>query len=132
MLKRTFQRGDDTNPKYSLFSGNILLILPIPDIIPNRLTYLSNFTEFLCFLFCFGMHKYMFKQLEISFLFMKKEFFFVNWKTTTFGDIKEYFPTVCKINEYFDCDLLLISSYSVFAILHKIFCLQVLDENLVK
>lgn len=90
MLKRTFQRGDDTNPKNSLFSSNILLI-------SNRLTYLSNYTEFLCFLFCFGIRKYMFKQLEISFLFMKKELFFVNWKTTTFGDIKEYFPTVCKI-----------------------------------
>lgn len=78
MLKRTFQRGDDMNSKYSLFSSNILLILPIPDIISNRLAYLSNCTEFLCFLFCFGIRKYMFKQLEISFLFMKKELFFVN------------------------------------------------------
>lgn len=40
--KRTFQRGDDTNPEYSLFSSNVLLIFPIPDIISNRLTYLSN------------------------------------------------------------------------------------------
>lgn len=75
----------------------------------------------------------MFKQLEISFVFMKKESFFVNWKATTFGDNKDYFHTVCqKRNGYFDGDLLLIKSYSVFPMLHMIFCLQILDENLVK
>lgn len=55
----------------------------------------------------------MFKQLEISFLFY-------------FGDIKDYFHTVCKKgNEYFDCELLLINSYSVFPVLHMIFVCKI-------
>lgn len=75
----------------------------------------------------------MFKQLAVSFLLVKNESFFVNCKAAAFGDIKGYFHTVCKKrNEYFGGDRVLINSYSVFPVLHMIFCLQLLDENLVK